>query len=281
MRFWLFERVWYISAFAKPHRRLGSETLRVFACNPCYTVSCPPHVRTITQSKTDLEKPEFLRDLTQWLVTEQPICVAVNATDELEGYPLAMYIFENTSQVVFSIGDTESQPALTAQARPQDGEIFGEFPPRRQLRKFTNFPLVTPSPAPVFQSYFDPSYLAKQAESMDLAGASPASKDFIAAVGDASLRGYCVEIANYLADAASADSSVNPRRGKGGRTSLYGIQRPPIEVRRTIDDAARRDGAQSKLVFDCCFLHSVSAVAPRIVHPSHRMARRSCAALAT
>jgi hypothetical protein len=37
-----------------------------------------------------------------------------------------------TGQVVYTVGH-EGSVALTCQARPQEGEIFGEFPVQKQL----------------------------------------------------------------------------------------------------------------------------------------------------
>jgi len=57
--------------------------------------------------------------------------LAINMDDEL-----GQYLFERTGQVVYTVG-TEENPALTCQARPQEGEIFGEFPVRAELQEYT------------------------------------------------------------------------------------------------------------------------------------------------
>ncbi|KAF4692150.1 hypothetical protein FOZ60_014104 [Perkinsus olseni] len=112
----------------------------------------------------DVTSPETVDDATvaslaKWLNTNQPISVAVNADD---GGDLAMKVFESTSVVVYTLGSLE-HPALTAQARPQDGECFGEFPPRRDLNKYTTFPVIIPSSTPGYQSQYSVEFLKARA----------------------------------------------------------------------------------------------------------------------
>lgn len=69
----------------------------------------------------DLRSQAFITKLSYWLNKEQPISLAINGDEDL-----AIEVFERTGLVVYSVG-TLDQPALTAQARPEDGECFGEF----------------------------------------------------------------------------------------------------------------------------------------------------------
>mmetsp|Transcript_3015 Transcript_3015/g.6832 ORF Transcript_3015/g.6832 Transcript_3015/m.6832 type:complete len:420 (-) Transcript_3015:452-1711(-) len=106
--------------------------------------------------------PAFLASLSEWLVREQPITLAVNEARD-QGFKLALPLFENTAQVVCSAGDVSESPALTCQARPQDGEIFGEFPPRRNLARHTHFPVVVPSPTPGYTAAYTREHLERVA----------------------------------------------------------------------------------------------------------------------
>jgi hypothetical protein len=81
---------------------------------------------------TNFGSDEQVKDLAGWLVRNQPISLAMNTVNEDLGY--ARKLFEQTSQVVYTVG-YEGEPALTCQARPQEGEIFGEFPVRKDLSK--------------------------------------------------------------------------------------------------------------------------------------------------
>ena len=102
----------------------------------------------VTSPDAGIASDEFVGELSQWLVKHQPISLAV--CDVEADYGLALRLFERTGQVVYTVGC--STPALTVAARPQDGEIFGEFPVRREMRKTSKYPVVVPSPTPMYNS---------------------------------------------------------------------------------------------------------------------------------
>jgi len=164
----------------------------------------------------------FLSSLAAWLVKEQPIAVAVNGPLEL-----GRRLWERTGQVVFTQGSTEN-PALSCQARPQDGECFGEVPPRAQMDKYTKFPMIIPSPVAAYNATYLLDHLRCQALSpvpTEVAFCRP----LLEAIEPGAERGFAIVLLNYLCDAA-----VGPRRGRGARACLYGLQRPPIDGRKTI-----------------------------------------------
>ena len=167
---------------------------------------------------------EDLYALADWLNTNQPISLAVNArySRMLE---LGLRLFETTGLVVYTIGSTnnpDAPPALTCQARPQEGEVFGEFPPKKSLAKFTKYPVVVPSSTPSYDSVYTTDYL-KSVELSDLVVKDV--EKFIKKINDKTVRGYCIELVNYLVDA----TNENPKNGHGSsRTVLWGLQRPPI-----------------------------------------------------
>jgi len=175
--------------------------------------------------------PAFLASLSEWLVREQPITLAVNEARD-QGFKLALPLFENTAQVVCSAGDVSESPALTCQARPQDGEIFGEFPPRRNLARHTHFPVVVPSPTPGYTAAYTREHLERVAALEEEGGGSPKLPPAAAGLVSGSAaemapgrRGYLVLLARYLAEAANG-----PYRGVGrDRTSLWGLMRPPLQ----------------------------------------------------
>jgi hypothetical protein len=157
----------------------------------------------------------FVDELADWLVTNQPITLAVNQ-DEGEDFALAKRLFERTGQVVYTVG-TPSDPALTCQARPQDGEIFGEFAPRAELKRYTKFPVLVPTPTPAYNAVYDEGFLVTHGKDAATSVAASA-QGLAAAVKSDAVRGYVRILYEYLADVCSS----NPKRGinPSGRSAL-------------------------------------------------------------
>lgn len=159
--------------------------------------------------------------LAMWLVRNQPISLAVNGS-----MSLARELFEKTGLVVYTVG-SPNNPALTCQARPQESEIFGEFPPRRDLLKYTEYPVLVPSATAAYNTIYNTNYLNKL-DTSKLSNKVGYIADLLNATGSNVVRGYCVELANYLVDA------VGPKEAHAARSVLWGIQRPPINGQFTI-----------------------------------------------
>jgi len=164
----------------------------------------------------DLKSQKFVTNLCLWLNREQPISLAINGD-----YDLALDMFERTGLVVYSVGSLE-KPALTAQARPEDGECFGEFPPRSQLQEFTHLPVIIPSATPGYNSYYTQEHLLEVSKAPYPVGLEYCTDLFVGC--SPPVLGYVKNLCNYLADACGPKRGV----GRGGRTPLYGLQRPPI-----------------------------------------------------
>lgn len=201
----------------------------------------------------------FIEQVSAWLVRHQPISLAINGTTDdgahaaataalaaepaspaaalagLDHLHVARELFEASALCVYSVGDAD-RPALTAQARPQDGEIFGELPPLSVMDAVTTFPVIGPTPnAALFASYARDA-LRKRASRYGLVAAAttttataPNTVDaLVGAATSAETRGYLLELAAYLQAAAAG-----PRRCVGQRTGLYGLQRPPLDGKLT------------------------------------------------
>ena len=185
----------------------------------------------------------MVAELAGWLVRNQPISTAMNtkgSSDQDLAY--ARSLFERTSQVVYTVG-YEGSPALTCQARPQEGEIFGEFPERRDLGKYTKYPVVIPSSTPAYNAHYEQAHLVAKATKVAAAleavryrgkeGAAAAAYDLIHRVESVAVRGFCVLLLEYLADATKPNT--NPSRGDSANTGgpnrsiLFGLQRPPMD----------------------------------------------------
>eukprot|EP00038_Savillea_parva_P008693 m.178581 g.178581 ORF g.178581 m.178581 type:complete len:736 (-) comp14577_c0_seq1:1650-3857(-) len=211
---------------------------------------------TSKATAADITNEKFVDELAQWLVREQPITLAVN--DDDTDYKVALALFEKTSQVVYSVG-TSDAPALSCQARPQEAEVFGEFPPRKQLSTYTKFPVIVPSSTPGYNTEYTVAYLAEQAQTPPT---NMAAREMVAAAESVLCEGYMTLVANYLQDAASG-----PKRGYGARTTLWGLQRPPLNTTTVIragTEADPQDLALYLLPFHMTNARSQVAVS---VHP--------------
>merc|ERR1712232_379887 len=174
-----------------------------------------PIVDATSPTPDELQSPAYRQKLSYWLNHEQPISLAVNGDDDL-----AMTLFEQTGLVVYTVGSTQT-PALTAQARPQHGECFGEFPPRHLLQTYTHLPVIIPSATPGYNAEYDPAYLEEMASAAFPSGMEYC-RDLFTGCSPLVL-GFVKVVAAYLA------ASCGPKRGVGrDRTSIFGLQRPPL-----------------------------------------------------
>lgn len=180
----------------------------------------------------DKQLRSVVDSLSRWLIRHQPISLAVNSK-RAQSLKIGRTLFEQTSLVVTTIGSTDSSdapPAMTCQARPQDAECFGEFPPRKRMGEYTKFPVIIPSSTPSYDTCYTNEYLTSRTVH-DLEGTKCPMyvKDWLLDITNATTRGYCIEVLSYLCDA----TEQNPKRGVAGtgRTALWGLQRPPLVER--------------------------------------------------
>ena len=92
----------------------------------------------------------------------------------VDSYKVLRRLFDCTSLCAYTIGGRNDEkiptnpwpkhlpPALTCQARPQEGDVFGEFPPQQDMHKYTKFPVIVPSSNPSYDAQYLPEYLAQQ-----------------------------------------------------------------------------------------------------------------------
>uniref|UniRef100_A0A7S4JL18 Aldehyde dehydrogenase domain-containing protein n=1 Tax=Paramoeba aestuarina TaxID=180227 RepID=A0A7S4JL18_9EUKA len=189
------------------------------------------------QTYVDLTSPkasefgtdEMVGSLAKWLVRNQPITLAMNIGHDGDmGY--ARKLFEQTGQVVYTVG-FEGSPALTCQARPQEGEVFGEFPIRSQLGAHTKYPVVVPSPTAGYNSHYNIEFLQNKGKDSSADGELG---QLLSSVDSSAVRGFCLLLNEYLADAAGAHRGDGSKTGGPNRTILYGLQRPPMNGEDTV-----------------------------------------------
>lgn len=176
--------------------------------------------RRVVVDVSSLDVERHFDELVDWLNTNQPISLGINGATREESLELGFRLWERTGLVVNTIGSPDN-PALTCQARPQEGEVFGEFPPRRLLKRYTRYPVVVPSSTPAYDASYTNEYLEEQGRMQ--AGGKVGL--FLEDLSDDKIKGYCVVLYQYLLDA----TMENPKLGFGtSRTCVYGLQRPPI-----------------------------------------------------
>ena len=192
-------------------------------------------VDVVTPPAVDDES--FVDSVGAWLVKHQPITFTVNgATGDAEHaqptapphYAVARRIFERSALCVYTVGDADV-PALTAQARPQDGETFGELPPLGMMADVTRFPMIVPSAQAAYFAHYSRDHLCARATESRPSDASTALMDaLVGAASEPAVGGYLIELGEYLRGAA-----VGPTRTPAARTCLSGLQRPPLDGRLT------------------------------------------------
>jgi hypothetical protein len=182
-------------------------------------------------SKKDLHDEEQVNQLAAWLNENQPISLAVNGPRQ-DAMRLARQLFDKTSLVVNTVGSTDDPdmpPALSCQARPQEAEIFGEFPPRSSMTKYTKFPVVVPSSNPSYDAVYTEDFLRSKGALHNFFIKS--TKALLEEVQNIVVRGYCVVLIEYLQDV----DKLNPKLGYGkSRTVIWGLLRPPLEQKTVI-----------------------------------------------
>ena len=178
--------------------------------------------RKIVLDVSKVDASYHVDDIADWLNINQPISMAVNGKTREQSLEFGLKLWEQTGLVVNTIGNPE-KPALSCQARPQEAEVFGEFPPRLTLHKYTKFPVVVPSSNPSYDTTYTTEYLKEQSKKAVTGKAAY----FLADIKDDKVKGYCVTLLDYLHNA----TQENPKRGFGtDRTAMWGLQRPPLRT---------------------------------------------------
>lgn len=94
--------------------------------------------RRVTVDMSAIDVNTKFYELVDWLNTNQPISLGVNGKTREESLELGFQLWERTGLIVNTTGSLD-HPVLTFLTRPQEGEVFGEFPTRRLLERYTKF----------------------------------------------------------------------------------------------------------------------------------------------
>jgi hypothetical protein len=227
-----------------------------------------------TKSRTPIADEEQIAKLAKWLNVNQPISLAVNGPRQA-AIEIGIQLWERTGLVVNTIGSTDDAkmpPALTCQARPQDGEIFGEFPPRSTMATYTKFPVLVPSSNPSCDAVYCSDYLKARSGSLG-EYILKSTKSLVESVKSDEIRGYCIVIIEYLQGATHR----NPKMGVGkARTALWGLQRPPLGTKtilRCANGVSWDDIAPTYIIF-----HATNAreQAELSIDPEHKSLLEFC-----
>jgi hypothetical protein len=188
--------------------------------------------KRIKQGKIEIRPVDMngVVQLASWLNRHQPISLAINGLRH-ESIMVGIALWERTALVVYTIGSSDQiedmPPALTCQARPQDGECFGEFPPRNTMQQYTIFPVLIPSSNPSYDTTYKDEYLQSRGRNVS-EYMNTSTKNLLSAITNNSIRGYCAVLIEYLQNACRK----NPKLGSSPiRTVLYGLQRPPLHMK--------------------------------------------------
>jgi len=183
-------------------------------------------------SKLDLKDEAQFNNLVAWLNENQPISLAINGPRK-EALEIGLKLWDRTGMVVNTIGssdDPNMPPALTCQARPQEAECFGEFPPRSSMNDYTNFPVIVPSSNPSYDAHYSDQYLRGCGTSLN-ESITASTRRLLMAIKEDKVRGYCALLIEYLQNV----SRMNPKQGFGkSRSALWGIQRPPLGMKTVV-----------------------------------------------
>lgn len=150
-----------------------------------------------------------------------------------DSWELKRKLFESTGLVVYTFGKKATGYALTAQARPQDGEVFGEFPPRMGFDKVSRYPMLNPLPCGAWNTVFSDSYLESYAKSAKSTGNERVS-DIVSKISDDKYKAYAYLLVDYITDVCSANPKTVSVDNGTSRTAYFGMQRPPIDGTKTL-----------------------------------------------